>query len=196
MTRRRRAWILATVGVAGLAVLALWPADQGAASDVNRMADALARKDYAALKEDAERVAKKYAYNRPLMKVFRPRTAKGGGLGVGTKPGAIQPDGIEDKIKALARTVPSAAELEEQGDALVRMAEVTAAVAEVTRLKCEVHQKAGRLNPKDWERWSDAMRQSSLELAEAVRTRDGTRVTALAAKLHVTCTSCHRIFRE
>jgi hypothetical protein len=175
---------------------ALWPADKGAARDINRLADKIARKDDAVLKEEARRVARKYKYNRPLMTLFRPRTGQGGGLGVGRKPGAVQPDGIEAKIKALARTAPGPAELEEQGDALVRMAEVTAAVAEVTRQKCEVQRKTGRLDPKDWERWSDGVRQSSLELAEAVRARDPDRVKAVAARLSANCTSCHRIFRE
>jgi hypothetical protein len=168
----------------------------GAARDINRLADLLARKDDSAVKEEAKEVAKKYTYNRPLMSVFKPRTGKGGGLGVGRKIGAIQPDGIDAKIKALAKTTPAAAELEEQGDALVRMAEVTAAVAEVTRHKCEVQPKTGRLDPKDWERWSDDMRQSSQDLAEAVRAKDGTKVKTVAARLYASCTSCHRVFRE
>jgi hypothetical protein len=196
VTRRRLALGLAAVVVVASVAWALWPGDKGAARDINRLADKVARKDEAALKEEARRVAQKYKYNRPLMTLFRPRAGKGGGLGVGRKAVAVQPDGIEAKIKALARAAPAAAELEEQGDALVRMAEVTAAVAEVIRHKCEVQRKTGRLDPQDWERWSGGMRQASLELAEAVRAKDAARVPAVAARLYANCTSCHRIFRE
>jgi hypothetical protein len=141
-------------------------------------------------------VAGKYRTAGAVMGLNRKRGKKNGGLGVGRKPGAVQPDGIEAKIAALAKTAPSTAELEEQGDALVRMAQVTAAVAEVTRLKCEVRQATGLLNPKDWDKWSEGMRQSSLDLADAIRAKDGPRVKAVATRLHATCTSCHRIFRE
>jgi hypothetical protein len=194
--RKRRVVILATLVVLALSAWAVRSAiDRGEAADIRRLADLVATKDDVALKEEGETLAKKYKDLGPFMKLFKERTAKGG-LGVGKKAGAIQPDGIEAKIKALAKKVPSTAELEEQSDALIRMTEVTIAIAEVTKHKCEVDKKVGYLDPRDWNRWSEDVQQSSRELAEAVTARDGGRVKAAAARLSASCNSCHRIFRE
>jgi hypothetical protein len=170
--------------------------DRGVAADIQSLADLVSKKNNAALKEEGEALAKKYKNLSQVMNVFKERTPKGGGLGVGKKPGAIQPDGIEAKIRVLAKTVPSTAELEEQSEALIRMTQVTIAVAEVAKHKCEVDKKAGYMDPADWIRWSDDMQQSSGELAEAVMAREGVRIKAAAAKLSSSCKNCHRIFRE
>jgi hypothetical protein len=193
---KRRALVLAVVVIAALAVWAWWSADRGEAGDIQRLANLVARQEDATLKQEAEAVARKYKDLRPLMRLFKERTREGGGLGVAEKPGSVQPDGIEKKIRALAAAAPSEAELDEQRDALVRMAQVTAAIAAVTRHKCEVKQKTGYLDPKDWARWSEGVQQSSHDLAEAVGARDGSKVKAAAADLCSNCTNCHRIFRE
>ena len=106
MTRRRLALGLVAVVVLASVVWALWPGDQGAARDINRLADKIAKKDDVALKEEAKRVAKKYLYNQPLMSLFQPRTGKGGGLGVGRKVGAVQPDGIVTQGPEMAQVAP------------------------------------------------------------------------------------------
>jgi hypothetical protein len=168
----------------------------GGAADIQRLANLVANRDDAALQREAEAVAKKYKERRPLMHLFTKRAEKGGGLGVGKQIGAIVPDGIEAKIQSLAKKSPSTAELEELGDDLVRMTQVTAAVAEVIKHKCEVDKKVGYLDPLDWKHWCEEMHQSSLDLAEAVQARDGAKVMAAAAKLHSICNNCHRVFRE
>jgi hypothetical protein len=194
---KRRALVLAGAAALCLAAWAWWSsARRGEAAEVQRLADLVAKKDDAALKKGAERVARKYKDLGPFMKVFRPRTAKGGGLGVGPKAGAIQPEGIEARIKELARRAPGPEEMEQQSRDLQRLCWVTAAVAEVTRHKCEVAKPVGKLDPRDWSRWSEDMQQSALDLAEAVNDRDGARVKEAAALLYSSCTSCHRIFRE
>jgi hypothetical protein len=192
--QKRLVLALVAAAVLALTAWALWPGG-GPAADVQRLADRVARGVDTALEEEAKRVADKYPTSGPLMSLLRKRDEKGG-LGIGRNAGAVQPDGIEAKIAALAKTAPTPAELAEEGEALVRMAHVTAAVALVVRSKCEVRQKVGLLDPKDWDKWTDAMRLSSLELADAVRAGDGARVKAVAARLHATCASCHRIFRE
>lgn len=50
------------------------------------------------------------------------------------------------------------------------------------------------LDPSDWARWTEGMQQSSRELAEAVRTRDGAKVQAVAAQLYANCKACHHAF--
>jgi hypothetical protein len=194
---KRRVVILATLIVLALSGWAVWFAmDRGEAADIRRLADRVAKKNDAALKAEGEALAKKYQNLGQLMSLFKKRTPQEGGLGVGKEAGAIHPDGIEAKIKALAQKAPSTAELEEQSDALLRMTQVTIAVAEVTKHKCEVDKKVGYLDPLDWNRWSEGMQQSSLDLADAVRNKDGARAQVAAAKLYSTCTSCHRVFRE
>jgi hypothetical protein len=189
--------ILATLAVLAISGWAVWSAmDRGVAADIQMLADRVAKKNDAALKEEGEALAKKYKNLGQVMNLFKARTSKGGGLGVGKESGAIQPDGIEAKIKVLAKTAPSTAELEEQSEALIRMTQVTIAVAEVAKHKCEVDKKVGYMDPANWKRWSDDMQQSSWELAEAVTARDGVRVKAAAARLSSSCNNCHRVFRE
>jgi hypothetical protein len=193
----RRVILLAILVVLALGGWAwLYVPDRGPAADIQRLADRVADKNEGAFKREAQAVAKKYTNLRPLMPLFKKRTDKGGGLGVGKQAGVIQPDGIDEKIKSLAKTAPSLSELEQQSDALVRMTQVTIAVAEVAKHKCEVEKKVGYLDPADWARWTEMMQQSSLELAEAVTARDGIRVQAAAVRLSLSCNSCHRIFRE
>jgi hypothetical protein len=192
---KRRALILAVIVVLALGVWLLWSlGNKGEAAAVLNLADRIASKDDATAKKEAEDVARKYKDLGPFMKLFKSR--QGGGLGVGKKPGAIRPDGIEAKLKDLAKKEPSTAELEEQGDDLVRLCWVTAAIAEVTRHKCEVNKKVGFLDPQDWDRWSEGMHQASRELAGAVQARDAAPVKAAAVKLISNCNKCHRIFRE
>jgi hypothetical protein len=194
---KRRVVILATLVVLALSGYAVWFAiGRGEAADIQKLADQVARKNDAALKEEGEALAKKYKNLGQLMNLFKERTPRGGGLGVGKLPGAIQPDGIEAKIRVLVKTVLSAAELEVQSGALIRMTQVTIAVAEVTKHKCEVDRKVGYMDPANWNRWSEDMQQSSQELAEAVSARDAVRVQAAAARLSASCNNCHRSFRE
>jgi hypothetical protein len=179
-----------------LAAWALWPGGRDPGPDVNRLADHVARGEEATVKEEARRVAERYQTIRPVMSLFKERNEKGGGIGVGKELGAVRPDGIEAKITALALAPLTDAELDEQREALIRMSAVVGAVAEVTRLKCEIRQKTGYLEPRAWEAWSDGMRQSARALADAVRARDGARVKAVAVRLRYTCHCCHHFFRE
>jgi hypothetical protein len=196
MTKRRVTILAILVALALIGWAWLQVIDRGAAADLGRLADRVADKNAEALKREAQALAKKYDSLRPLMHLFKKRTAKDGGLGFGKEAGVFQPDSIEEKIKSLAKTAPSSSELEQQSDALVRMTQVTIAVAEVAKNKCEVDKKVGYLDPADWARWSEDMQQSSRDLAEAVADRDGLRVQAAAAKLSLSCKNCHRIFRE
>jgi hypothetical protein len=171
-------------------------ADRGAAADIQKLADLVAKNDDAALAKQAEALARKYKNLSEFMSLLKPRSEKGGGLGVGKKPGAIEPDSIEAKTAALAKKAPSSAELDGQEGDLVRMAQVMIAIAEVAKHKCEVNKKVGYLDPMDWQRWLQGMQKSSQDLAEAIKAKDPGKVKAAAAALSANCTNCHRIFRE
>jgi hypothetical protein len=194
---KRQALILTALVALALCAWALWSAaSKGEAAEIQKLADLVAEQDDAAVKTKGEALAKKYKELGPFMNLFKKRGTDSGGLGVGRRAGVIQPDGIEAKIKALAKNAPSTAELDEQGDDLIRMTQMIIAIGEVTKHKCEVDRPVGIMDPKDWNRWSEAMQQSSRDLAEAIKVKDGIRVKVAAVKLSATCNSCHRVFRE
>src|SRR5689334_20356631 len=131
MTKQRVIILAMLVALALIGWALLCRIDRGVAADIQRLADRVAEKNEGALKQEGQVLAKKYSALRQLMHLFKERTAIGGGLGVGKEAIVIQPDGIEKKIKSLAKTAPSPSELEQQSDALLRMSQVTIAVAEV-----------------------------------------------------------------
>jgi len=131
---------------------------------------------------------------KPVMSPLRLRDK--GGLGVGPRAGAYDPDGIEAKIMALAKKKLPAAELKKQADDIARLASITAAIAEVADLHAPP-KKVGPKDPKDWKKWSNEMRDDALDLANAVKKAkpDPDEVKKVATKLNGTCTDCHDKFR-
>src|SRR5580704_7329133 len=107
---RRPAWLLPGLGLLALGVCFLAVAralDKGdeaedmkaaaaAAPDVQKLADAAAAGDAAALKKLGDDAAKKYEL-KPVMWAFKPKDK--GGLGVGAS--ATPPDGAELKLISL-----------------------------------------------------------------------------------------------
>jgi cytochrome c556 len=160
--------------------------DAKKADDVKKMAKELAERMIKAdIGEDAV---------KPVMSPLRLRDK--GGLGVGSKAGVYDPDGIEAKIMALAKKKLTAAELKKQTDDIAQLAGVTAAIAEVAELHAPP-KKVGPKDPKDWKKWSNEMRDDALELAKAVKKAkpDPDEVKKVATKLNGTCTDCHDKFR-
>src|SRR5438309_46198 len=96
---------------------------------VLRMADLVGKKDFAALKPQADAVAKSIDGLNDVMNLLRLRAK--GGLGMGDTPGAIAPDGMEAKLVNLAKRPLTQPQLAKDAKALVRMAEVNAAIAQV-----------------------------------------------------------------
>jgi hypothetical protein len=50
------------------------------------------------------------------------------------------------------------------------------------------------LGAADWDQWSDYLYGAGLELAGAVRARDGQKVSDRVGDLHATCVSCHNLY--
>jgi hypothetical protein len=195
---KRRAWVwIALVAVLFSAgVLWITAAKRGAAADIQELASLMAKRDDTGFKQAAAAIAKKYTDRRPLMKLLKKSGKQASGLRIGLDLGVIEPEGIEGKIRSLAKHAPSAMELEQQGNDLIRMCQYTSAVAEATKHQCEVAKRVGHLDPMDWRRWCEGMQQASLSLADAVQAKNGAKVKAAAAQLQSNCTHCHRIFRE
>jgi cytochrome c556 len=190
--------VCATLLAAGLVLLATSDS-QSADSEkemragVLKLADALEKKDKNA-KKMAEDLAKKIDDLEELMHVFSLRTAKGGGVGVGSKAGAISPDGIEQQIITLGKKPLDKAKLDAEADDLVRMAYVAAAVGEITIAKPPLKDE-GKKKKKDWIKFSEDSKTAALELAAAAKGKDPAAVHAAAKKLDSKCDACHDIFK-
>jgi cytochrome c556 len=164
--------------------------NKAAQEAVLRMADAVQRKDFDAVKREADAVAKSIDGLNDVMNLLRLRSR--GGLGLGDKPGAVSPDGMEAKLVNMAKRPFGQPQLAKEAKELVRMAYVNAAIAQVSEARTSVD---GTADPKAWQKWSADMRQASLELADAAQAVDAGRVKAAAKKLNSSCTECHDKFR-
>jgi hypothetical protein len=143
-------------------------------------------------KEIAARMKKKYEELNTIMQAFKPTTKKGLGTGIGAKgPG----DGIESKIISLGKFTPTAAALGKDKAALIKMAYVNLAIAEVTKLYSPSKPKGGK-GPKDWQQHASDMTKSAKELIEAVKSGNGKKVKEVANNLNNACNNCHTDFRD
>jgi hypothetical protein len=58
-----------------------------------------------------------------------------------------------------------------------------------------VNSKKNNAKPKEWEMFSDEVRQGAIELAEAVKAKNGTTGLDAVARMTTNCTACHKAFR-
>ncbi len=154
------------------------------------MAGLVERKDFGALKQRADAVAKSIEGLDDVMNLLKLRAR--GGLGLGNTPGAIAPDGMEAKVVNLSKRPLTQPQLAKESKELVRLAYVNAAIAQVSESRTDAD---GSKDPKAWQKWSVDMRQAALELADAAQAMDPVRVKAAAKKLNTSCTECHDKFR-
>jgi hypothetical protein len=125
-----------------------------------------------------------------------PTDKKAVGWGVGPKPGEIKPDGIELKLREMAKVKPmSKAQLDKEKDALIEMADRTAAVGSVSVATPPKKNLPGK-DPKDWKKWSDDMVKASREFEKAVKAGDPKTIKDAAVKLNSSCVDCHGTFRD
>ena len=163
---------------------------------IQKLADAIKNNDDAKTKELAEELAK----SNELLEVMntlekRDPAGKKMAFGVGDKPGAILPDGIEDKIQNMSRRPQPQKLIDKESADLTQMAYRVAAIAEVAKIKVP-EKEEGMKKKKDWIEWSEAMRKSAAELAEAAKGKDPAAIKTAAAKLNSSCNNCHGVFRD
>jgi hypothetical protein len=192
-------WLLSMtiIVVAGLCFLGVVTvsnaaADKDIAETVNKIADALEKKDADSAKKLAQTL--KDEDIEDVMHLFKPRKDKG--LGIGPKAGAVSPDGIELKVIAMAMNELPQKELDEHAADIARAAYIAAAVAEVAKDKCPVMKKEGDKDPKDWKNWVENMQKEALNLAEAAKTKKPATVKAAADKVDGACKTCHKVFKD
>lgn len=148
--------------------------------------------------EEAKAAAKTLAKNVDmdvLMELFKVRKKDGkGGIGLGSKPGAAKPDGIESYLQQMEKKSPTY--LAKDAAAIAEAAHVTAAIALVTEVAVPADADSGKKKKKDWLQWSQDQYSLSLKLAEAAKAKDGAAIKKLGMKLDATCTACHDVFKE
>jgi hypothetical protein len=57
------------------------------------------------------------------------------------------------------------------------------------------HTYMHKSRPKEWEQYTDELRKSAVELAEALKTRDVKNSPLILSKLTTTCFSCHKLLK-
>jgi len=139
------------------------------------------------IQQQAATLAKKAELGN-IMQVFKPR--KSTGLGIGPKG-----EGIEPKIISLSKRTLSKGDLARQSDDLVKAAEVSRAVAEVTVYFTPKEKQPGK-DPADWKKYTEDMKQGSQELIKAVKSGDPKQVRSAATNLNAACSDCHSKFRD
>lgn len=192
-----RAWIIGlTALVLGLGGLSSPPsnaADGKALQDgVLKIADSLEKKDAPGAKKMAETIAKDTALD-DLMHLFALRTKKG--LGVGSKPGLVSPDGLERKLMDLAKKELDPKQLGEESQAIKEMGHSIAAIAAVCIAK-PPDKDEGKKKKKDWVAWSIELQEQSMQLALAAKDKKAAEIHKAAKAADATCTKCHDVFRE
>ncbi|HEY7308254.1 MAG TPA: cytochrome c [Gemmataceae bacterium] len=141
------------------------------------------------VKAQAEAMKKKFEELKPIMWVYKPR--KKGGIGFG-KDG----DDIEQTIgKVGSRTAKgmTPAKIKAMKDDLIKSAEITKAISEVTDLY------AGQYAKKDaakWKGYTKEMRKGADDLIEAANGGNVDQIKKAANNLSASCTNCHSDFRE
>jgi len=193
-------WRIATAGLALGICLLVVPSRDRAADDekdvrdeVLRIADLIARNDG----DGARKRAKTLPADldpEDVMSVLSPRKRKGGGVGLGPKPGEITPDGIEQKVQVLAekkRLTQKA--LDKQAQALERAGYIAAAAALAVQDRPPVRGTKAR---KDWKKWAGDMHEAARDFAAAAKAKNPARVKNAATKLKDSCIRCHQGFRD
>jgi hypothetical protein len=134
-------------------------------------------------------MSKKYDDLDPIMWCFKAKSK--GGIGAGK---TFSEQSIELKIIRLSRQILTREQLANQKSDLIRIAAVSAAVAEVTaHYGPEV---GGRRKREEWKKLATEMKKFSLELMAAVKAGDPRKVRRAASKLSDSCLPCHTVGRD
>jgi cytochrome c556 len=186
---RRHARLTATGLALGLGIFVLAASDTSGADDFDVKA---AVQGLVNGKGDAKAIASKAELGE-VMHLFKLRTKKG--WGVGDKPGAITPDGIEAKIISLGKKELPKADLDKQAAALEELAKRTKAIGDVTD-QFAPKSGTGEKSPKNWKKWVDEMKAGADDLAKAAKAKDAKGVKDAANKTNTACNECHSVFRD
>jgi hypothetical protein len=190
-------WSFWSAGITLLG-LGLWAvlAGRGSADDsaalkdgVLKIANGIKKGDTVTADAMAAKLAKKVDDLGDLMELFKKRDK--GGIGAGSKAGAVIPDGIEIKLVTMGRDAPSSATAKKEAAGLEEMGYVIAAMAKVTKNKMQSGAKA-----KDWNGWCDDMAKNGLKLSEIAKSTSAADLKTIATKINGSCNACHSAYRK
>jgi len=103
-------------------------------------------------------------------------------------------NGVEEKIRELARKPLKADRLKTEADELALMAYKTEAIGGLVHFYAPPR-KEGMKDPRDWREFGANMREAAAELAVAAKKGNPDEVHKAATRLNTSCTQCHGIFR-
>ena len=185
--------IAATVGGAILLTGATGAGENKEIRDgIDKIAATLQKGDKDGAKTQADALAKKIDDLADAMDLFKPR--KKNGFGVGDKPGAINPDGIEQMLLKIGRDAPTAGTLKKDGAAYEQMGFRIAALGMIAAAK-GAPKTGAKGNAKDWSGWANDTVAGGIALAEAAKSKGSADVKTASSKLNNACNSCHTVFR-
>ena len=179
--------------LAGVGLVALQAADDKPLhAATKKLAAEAGTKDWAALSKAGAPIAKKYMTDE-IMYQFKPRNAKKNpGIGVGSKPGAVTPDGIEQKLSNMGKRVT--VKDVKDAKALKEMADVSAAIAAI--IVNQPPAASGAKKPATWKKYSEEMYKAARDLNKALDGKKPADIKKAAIKLNSSCTDCHSVFRD
>jgi cytochrome c556 len=160
--------------------------------EIPKLAQAMKKKDQAEVKKLIEKLKKNNL--DAIMGVCGLRNL--GGLGVGDKPGAIKPDGIEKKVEGLGKKALLPNQLKDEAPAIAKMAWEIAAINEIT-IAHTPDKDMGQAKKKTWTDSAKDLQIAALELATAAeaKTLDPKTVQKAASRVDNNCQKCHGEWR-
>jgi cytochrome c556 len=187
---------LALCGWLALAVGSVDAADEAElkqmCADIPKLAQAIKKKDQAQVKKLVDGLKKNNL--DAIMGVCGLRNL--GGLGVGDKPGAIKPDGIEKKVEALGKKALLPTQAKDESAAIAKMAYEIAAVNELT-IAHTPDKDMGQAKKKTWVDTAKDLQTASIELASAAEAKspDPKLIQKAASRVDANCQKCHSEWR-
>jgi hypothetical protein len=168
--------------------------EAGKAMDaLKKLIDAVeTNKDAKEVSKLANDLNKKTDLKHIMWAAYKPREK--GGLGVGAKAGVIRPDGVEAKLISMSKKPMPAKQLEKESEDLIKMAEVSKAIAEIADLNTPKKDE-----PKkpitDWKTFNKRQKDSTKDFSDAVKAKDPDKLLDATKNLYSSCTNCHSVFR-
>jgi cytochrome c556 len=86
-------------------------------------------------------------------------------------------------------------QLTKESEDLIRMAQVTQALAEIAEMNTPKMNIDGKKTVAAWQKFNKDQKDGAQDLIDAVKANNPKNVGAAATKLYGSCTSCHGVFR-
>jgi len=191
---------LLCLGVGVCLVLLLSVHSQAADPMVTKDVDSLTRDASQKKWDDLVTAAKPFAKHdshavMDLMAPRDPKNPKKSGIGIGPKPGAISPDGIEAKIINMTRNGIAPAELAAHSEHFKKMIDQLAVIAAITHNQAPAKKKQNDADGAVWKKSSAEMFEKSVALSRALDGKNNAAIKTAAKELDGTCKSCHTIYK-